>query len=721
MRDGELRAVGTRTAVFAGAYALAMAIGRGTRLEDGPFALLWPSAAIAVLWVLLAGDRAKRRAAAVGVLVAGTLANLVAGATPAVALALGVMNLVIAVATAELVLRRSDPPELRKPTDLWWLLLAVGVGATLGALVGAWAGVLPDGNGFGLTFAVLLVRNAVSVAVGVTAWLVLSAARWTRPGLLLLAEGVATGLATLCVLWLVFWFTPGLSLAFLVLPVSAWIAMRFSTASAMVYTVACAVVIVLLTLAGKGAFGSGDAVDRAMTVQSFVGVLLIVVLLLALYRDDQTRLIVSLDATTEELRGKAGLLEAVLDGISDGVVVVDGEGRETVTNAAAEESGLVGQLVSERSGTGSGQAGGPLRRARRGELVEPTVLHVTSGHVERVLSVSARPLPGQESDGIALAVFRDVTEERRGELRLRETRDLFAAVLDAASEQSIIGIDADGWITVFNVGAERMLGYRRAEMVGRSPLDLHVPDELRARGLELGLAPGLEVLVRQARTGRTETREWTYVRKGGSRLDVHLSVSAMRGTDGAIIGFILVGSDITQRRRAERSLAESEERFRLAFDTAPVGMCIFGVDDHDLGRISRVNVAMSRFTGRPEASLVGKRIQALEAAESEGTVDVLLESLSRHPEKKQAAEVAFRHLNGSVVWGSLSSAVVSPSDGTPYGICLIEDVTARKAEAELRPPRAARLAHRAAQPGPVRRPSRARPGHSACARARRWA
>ena len=96
-----------------------------------------------------------------------------------------------------------------------------------------------------------------------------------------------------------------------------------------------------------------------------------------------------------------------------------------------------------------------------------------------------------------------------------------------------------GIITLFNQSAEKLLGYSAAEMIGKqSPAIFHDPAEVAARAAELSrelgrtIDPGLEVFVSLARQGKTETREWSYVRKDGSRFPVLLSVSAMRNPDG---------------------------------------------------------------------------------------------------------------------------------------------------------------------------------------------
>jgi PAS domain S-box-containing protein len=144
------------------------------------------------------------------------------------------------------------------------------------------------------------------------------------------------------------------------------------------------------------------------------------------------------------------------------------------------------------------------------------------------------------------STYRLVTAER--------TRTAFVgSVLSAATQQSIITTDPDGVITVFNTGAERMFGYSASEMIGvTTPLVLHDPDEVAARAAELGVAPGFDVFTVRARNGGADTQEWTYIRRDGSRLHVSLSVTPIYDDTGELRGFIKIGTDVTERRAAER-------------------------------------------------------------------------------------------------------------------------------------------------------------------------
>ncbi|WP_258194265.1 ATP-binding protein [Janthinobacterium sp. PAMC25594] len=124
---------------------------------------------------------------------------------------------------------------------------------------------------------------------------------------------------------------------------------------------------------------------------------------------------------------------------------------------------------------------------------------------------------------------------------------------------SCIATDAQGVIQLFNVGAERMLGYQADEVIDQiTPAGISDPTEVitRAAALsqELGtlIAPGFEALVYKASRGIEDSYELTYVRKDGSRFPAIVSVTALRDADDAIIGYLLIGTDNTVRKHAEQ-------------------------------------------------------------------------------------------------------------------------------------------------------------------------
>ena len=170
------------------------------------------------------------------------------------------------------------------------------------------------------------------------------------------------------------------------------------------------------------------------------------------------------------------------------------------------------------------------------------------------------------SDSLVLEEVRNPEGEIEGRRRqaLLKTGALQNAILTSANF-SIIATDEKGIIQLFNVGAERMLGYQAAEVVNKiKPGDIHDPQEATARAralsLEVGtpITPGFEALVFKASRGIEDIYELTYIRKDGSRFPAVVSVTALRDTQDVIIGYLLVGTDNTARRlvEAERALLD---------------------------------------------------------------------------------------------------------------------------------------------------------------------
>jgi len=164
------------------------------------------------------------------------------------------------------------------------------------------------------------------------------------------------------------------------------------------------------------------------------------------------------------------------------------------------------------------------------------------GEVRR--AADGRPL---QMSGMA----QDITARRAAEDATRAARRELQAVIDAATEVAIIATDAHGLITLFNRGAEQMLGYRAQDMVGRqTPVPLHDAAEIAARAVALSRAygrplQGMEVFLEPARRGDSIPREWTYVCADGIRLTVNVGVTPLRDEDGVITGFLGVATDIT--------------------------------------------------------------------------------------------------------------------------------------------------------------------------------
>ncbi|GLQ32659.1 PAS domain S-box protein [Litoribrevibacter albus] len=171
-----------------------------------------------------------------------------------------------------------------------------------------------------------------------------------------------------------------------------------------------------------------------------------------------------------------------------------------------------------------------------------------------------------DNEVIFTAILRDVTQQREYEKRLQDALALTKSILDASTLVAMIATDQEGTITVFNSGAEHMLGYKAEEFVGqRSPAILHLEDEVIQRSQELteqlGVPiEGFETFVALARRGKYEEREWTYVKKNGDHITVSLSITAIQDAEGEITGFLGIAKDITENRRTLKRLEEETLR-----------------------------------------------------------------------------------------------------------------------------------------------------------------
>ncbi|MEQ8680083.1 MAG: PAS domain S-box protein, partial [Cyclobacteriaceae bacterium] len=156
-------------------------------------------------------------------------------------------------------------------------------------------------------------------------------------------------------------------------------------------------------------------------------------------------------------------------------------------------------------------------------------------------------------------VFQDIDEITKSKEALNIRNLELQAILNSG-HVSIIGTDTAGTITHFNEGAERLLQYTSAEMVGKqTPAIIHKLEEVVSRGKELTdfygtTVSGFEIFVKKARDGKYESREWTYVRKDGSTFPVQLIVTAIKNETGEITGFLGVATDITERKQAEEKM-----------------------------------------------------------------------------------------------------------------------------------------------------------------------
>src|SRR6201993_4103923 len=213
----------------------------------------------------------------------------------------------------------------------------------------------------------------------------------------------------------------------------------------------------------------------------------------------------------------------------------------------------------------------------------------------------------------ALGPLDVITEVRRKEALLK-TGALQNAILNSANF-SIIATDEKGVIQLFNIGAERMLGYAAVEVVDKiTPADISDPQEViaRAQALSIELAtpitPGFEALVFKASRGIEDIYELTYIRKDGSRFPAVVSVTALRDLHGAIFGYLLIGTDNTARKQVEAEQKKLDQRLRdqQFYTRSLIESNIDALMTTDpRGIITDVNQQMEALTGCTRDELIG--------------------------------------------------------------------------------------------------------------------
>ena len=243
-------------------------------------------------------------------------------------------------------------------------------------------------------------------------------------------------------------------------------------------------------------------------------------------------------------------------------------------------------------------------KASRGieDIYELTYIRKDGSRFPAVVSVTAL----RDAQGAIIGYLLIGTELKAGALQ--------SAIFNSANFSSI-ATDAKGVIQIFNVGAERMLGYAAADVMNKiTPADISDPPELiaRAKALSVELAtpitPGFEALVFKASRGIEDIYELTYIRKDGSRFPAVVSVTALRDAQGTIIGYLLIGTDNTARKLVEEEQKKSDQRLRdqQFYTRSLIESNIDALMTTDpSGIITDVNKQMEALTGCTRDELIG--------------------------------------------------------------------------------------------------------------------
>jgi PAS domain S-box-containing protein len=281
---------------------------------------------------------------------------------------------------------------------------------------------------------------------------------------------------------------------------------------------------------------------------------------------------------------------------------------------------------------------------------------------------------------------RDASDhEARGKDVLLKAGALQDAIFNSANFSSI-ATDEKGVIQIFNVGAERMLGYAAADVMNRiTPADISDPQELISRAealsVELGtpIAPGFEALVFKASRGIEDIYELTYIRKDGSRFPAVVSVTALRNEHGGIIGYLLIGTDNSARKQVEAEQRKLDQRLRdqQFYTRSLIESNIDALMTTDpAGIITDVNKQMEALTGCTRDELIGAPFKNYftDPARAEAGIKLVLSE-----KKVTNYELTARARDGKRTVVSYNATTFYDRDRTLQGVfAAARDVTERK-------------------------------------------
>jgi PAS domain S-box-containing protein len=380
---------------------------------------------------------------------------------------------------------------------------------------------------------------------------------------------------------------------------------------------------------------------------------------------------------SQELLFKSTLLEAQAETTLDGILVVDNSERVVFSNQQFARmwrvpAGLLGTCDDRKMLDYSlGQVEDVVTFKER---VEYLYAHPNEKSEDEVRLRDGRVFDRYSSPLIDAAgknwgriwYFRDITERRRAQ----EARALLAAIV-SSSDDAIIGKDLKGTILSWNQAAERLYGYSSAEVVGRSISLLIPPDQA-------GELPS--ILKRIGQGESIEHYETVRMRKNGEQIHVSTTISPIKDATGRIIGASAVAHDITERKRMEKELRASEERYRLLFDRNLAGVLRSTLD----GRIVNCNDSLARMLGYDSALELSQHNTKEIWFRVEDRVTMLaavreFRSLSNH-------EARLRRKDGRAIWviANINLVEEKANGGLVMEVTLVDITERKQAEEEAR-------------------------------------
>ncbi len=279
-----------------------------------------------------------------------------------------------------------------------------------------------------------------------------------------------------------------------------------------------------------------------------------------------------------------------------------------------------------------------------------------------------------------MGLVQDISARKRLEDQVSASYAQLKSVLDAATRVSIIATDLKGIITIFNSGAENLLGYSVDEIVGKeTPALFHDKREVDAFAQELSLKlgrplKGFGAILENVREGNFLEREWIHVRKDGTTFPIEVAITGIRNDKDEIVGFLGIGLDLSRRKAAEKALYDTQQKYKDLVNNLNVG--VFITTPGPEGRFLEVNPAV---------------LKIVEAESEDGLLDIAVSDLYVEKGKRKEIsdkilkegyikneEIKIMTLRGKPIWIALTSVLKKDEKGESYFYGIVQDITERK-------------------------------------------
>ena len=358
----------------------------------------------------------------------------------------------------------------------------------------------------------------------------------------------------------------------------------------------------------------------------------------------------------------------IFENIQDVFFRVDAEGRIQEASPSVERfigyrrEEVLGKRIAELYWDSSDRASFVKAIQEKGEVADYEVRFKHRSEALAYASVNAHQILDAEGKRVGIeGLLRDITEQ----VKAQKNQRLLASILKQTPDGVVVA-DLENKIIEWNDGARRIFGYSSEEILGKSvktliPADQYEDFERRYKSYREEMKPQIIETVR--------------VKKDGQLVPVMVLVGPLRDPKGKVIGFSAIYRDITERKKMEGSLAESQERFRHIFEDSPLGVALVGLDS----KLILANKSFSDITGYSGEELKGVSFADITHPEdAPQDLDQFRRMVSGEFPRYQM-EKRFIHKKGHIVWVIRVAAVIKDATGKPlYGLGMIMEITDQK-------------------------------------------